>query len=135
MEDREKAVIAAEEAWAQAHLVFNLERLGALMAPEYRRIDSQGNVLGKTETLKTYSDGPRTWLVAESTELEINFFGSAASVIGLWHGKGQNKGVHFDYRARFMAVYIERDGQWLLAAEGSIPLPVQHPPSNPQTMG
>lgn len=121
MGNREQAVIAAEKAWAQAHLEFNLERISALMAPEYRRIDSQGNVLDKTETLKAYSDGPRSWQVAESTELEIHLFGSAASVIGLWHGIGQNKGVPFDYRARFLSVYIELEGQWLLAAEGSIP--------------
>jgi ketosteroid isomerase-like protein len=124
IENRKNAVLAAERAWAQAHLAFDLELITALMAPEYQRIDSRGNVLDKTETLRAYQDGPRRWLIAESADLDVRLFESIALVVGLWHGKGHNKGIKFDYYARFLAIYVEQGGKWLLAAEQSTPVSV-----------
>jgi hypothetical protein len=30
-----------------------------------------------------------------------------------------NRGVRFDYRARFLSVYMRRDGRWQMVAEQS----------------
>jgi hypothetical protein len=54
--------------------------------------------------------------------LEIQLHGPIAIVTGLWHGVGINSGDQFDYKARFMAIYLERDDRWLLLAEESTPL-------------
>lgn len=40
-------------------------------------------------------------------------------MIGRRTARGMNNGEWFDYAARFMSVYVKREGQWRMVAEQS----------------
>ena len=43
-------------------------------------------------------------------------------LVGRWRARGENDGEAFDYTARFMSVYMKRDGAWQMVAEQSTPI-------------
>jgi ketosteroid isomerase-like protein len=42
---------------------------------------------------------------------------------GRWRARGVNAGQRFDYTARFLSVYVKRDGRWQMVAAQSTPIP------------
>ena len=110
-------ILAAEQAWTQAHLDGDFATLERMMAEEYTRINSDGSVSHKAEVLATYQPGTRHWELAQSDQHEILLNGNCATVIGRWTARRVNNGEPFDYQARFLSVYVLRDGQWLMLAE------------------
>ena len=115
-------ILSVERRWVQAHRDLDLDVIQEIMAEEYVQIRSDGSVIGKTEALQSYSSGKRRWDLAESDKYQVNVHGDAAILVGRWRGLGVNDGQRFDYSARFMAIYVLRDGTWRLAADQSTPL-------------
>lgn len=115
-------VLKAEKEWVQALLTLDLKAMEHILADDYTQISSEGNVIGKRAFLASFEGGARHWDYAESTEHHIRIYGSMAVMVALWRAKGVNHGQRFDYLARFMAVYVKRDGRWQLAADQSTPL-------------
>lgn len=123
MKDEVKAaVLAAEQRWVDAHLNLDLDTIESMLSDDYRQIQSNGNLIGKEELLRSYRSGKRDWTLAHSDELEVHIHGQVAWLTGRWHGKGENSGVPFDYQARFLAIYRLEAGRWNLAADVSLPL-------------
>ncbi len=115
-------VIAAERRWVQAHRDLDLEALEDMLDDNYVQIRADGSVIGKQEALKSYRSGKRRWDHAESDQYRATVIGNSAILVGRWIGRGENDGEPFDYTARFMAFYVNRDGKLLLAADQSTPL-------------
>lgn len=115
-------VMETEAQWVAAHRQLNTDVIDAIMAHDYTQITDSGAVLGKEEVLPTYQTTERHWEIAEGDEYQVRIYGDTAVVIGRWRGKGINHGHAFDYQARFMAVYVKRDGRWQLVADQSTPL-------------
>jgi uncharacterized protein (TIGR02246 family) len=115
-------VMAVERAWTQAHLQGDFTTLARLMAEDYVRIQPDGSVAGKAASLASYVPEERTWELAEGDEYDVRVYGDTALVIGRWRARGVNHGEHFDYAARFLSVYVKRDGQWQMVAEQSTEL-------------
>lgn len=115
-------VIAAERRWVQAHRDLDLEALEDMLDDDYVQIRADGSVIGKQEALESYRSGKRRWDHAESDQHRVTVIGNAAVLVGRWIGRGENEGKHFDYTARFMAIYTKRDGIWRLVADQSTPL-------------
>jgi len=121
--DRLQEVIQAERAWVEAHRRLDIAALERLMADEYKHVRADGAVVGKAEDLASYQTGDRYWEFAESDEYDIQVHGRTAVLIGRWRARGVNAGERFDYSARFMSVYVKRDGGWQMVAAQSTPLP------------
>ena len=117
-----EAVIEAERQWVQAHRDLDIHALERLVANDYRQIRDDGFVIGRDEFIASYRSGTRSWEIAESDQYDVRLFGEVALLIGRWRGKGVHNGKHFDYSARFLAVYVLEDGKWKLASDVSIPL-------------
>jgi ketosteroid isomerase-like protein len=115
-------VIATERSWVKAHLDLDLDTIASILSDGYRQIQPDGSVIGKEQLLASYRSGERKWEVAESDDYEVRPYGETALLIGRWRGVGENAGERFDYRARFLAVYVLEVGSWKLAADVSIPL-------------
>ena len=115
-------VIAAERRWVQAHHDLDLEALEDMLDEDYVQIRADGSVIGKQEALESYRSGKRRWDHAESDQYRVTVIGNSAILVGRWIGRGENDGAPFDYAARFMAIYVNRDGRWLLVADQSTPL-------------
>ena len=121
-DQREEEVLAAERRWVQAHRDLDLDALDEMLAEDYLQIRPDGSVIGKQAAMQSYRSGNRRWDHAESDQHQVSVRGEVAILIGRWIGKGENDGERFDYTARFMAIYVKRDGNWLLAADQSTPL-------------
>ena len=115
-------VIEAERHWVQAHRDLDLKTLERLMADDYIKIGADGFVIGKSEALAEYRKSKRHWEYAESDQYQIRILGEVAVLVGRWKARGENNGEAFDYTARFMSVYMKRDGLWQMVAEQSTPI-------------
>jgi uncharacterized protein (TIGR02246 family) len=112
-------VLAAEREWARAHLENDTDALAEMMAEEYTQIAGDGSVLGKEEVLASFWPGVRHWDEATSDEHDVRVYGEAAVVIGRWRGRGVNSGQPFDYSARYVSVWVRRDGRWQMVTDQS----------------
>ena len=112
-------VLAAERQWTEAHLHGEAATLEHLMADDYLKIQPDGSVAGKAEVLASYQSGERSWEAAQADEYDVRLYGETAVVIGRWTARGVNHGQRFDYAARFLSVYVKRDGHWQMVAEQS----------------
>jgi ketosteroid isomerase-like protein len=123
-QDRElvQEVLQAEREWVEAHRRLDVAALERLMADEYKHIRADGAVVGKEADLASYQTGVRYWDFAESDEYDIQLHGQTAVLIGRWRARGENAGERFDYAARFISVYVKRDGRWQMVAAQSTPL-------------
>ena len=117
-----REVIQAEQAWVEAHRRLDIATLDRLMADDYKHIRADGQVIGKAEDLASYQSGDRYWEFAESDEYDIQLYGRTAVLIGRWRARGMNAGERFDYAARFISVYVKRDGRWQMVVAQSTPL-------------
>ncbi len=120
--DPVQEVLAVEQAWTEAHLRSDIATIEKLMVDDYVRINSDGSVTDKATTLATYQPDVRTWEFTRSDEHDVRIYGDTALVIGRWTARGENNGVRFDYAARFLSVYVQRNGQWQMVAEQSTEL-------------
>ena len=122
MDEAVLEVIATERAWVEAIRKVDVAALASIMADEYAVISEDGQVLGKSEDLASYSTGNRHWDFAESDEYDVRVYGNTAILIGRWRARGVNAGYHFDYAARFVAHYVKRDGRWQMTFSQSTTL-------------
>lgn len=117
--DPAQEVLAVEYAWTEAHLRGDVETLEAIMAFDYLKIQSDGSLSDKKTTLASYQPDRRAWDVARGDEYNVRIYGDTAVVIGRWTARGNNDGQPFDYAARFLSIYVRRDGSWQMVAEQS----------------
>jgi ketosteroid isomerase-like protein len=117
--DLVQEVLTVERAWTDAHLRGDVETLEAIMAFDYVKIQPDGSLSDKTTTLASYQPDQRAWDVARGDEYDVRVYGETAVVIGRWTARGHNDGQPFDYAARFLSIYVHRDGRWQMVAEQS----------------
>ena len=112
-------ILQAEREWLLAHLNCDVEALDRLMANEYAQINSTGRIVRKAEVIASFESGTRHWDEAHSDELQVRVYGEAAVVIGRWQARGVNASQVFDYTARYVSVWVCRDGRWQIVSDQS----------------
>ena len=112
-------VLAAEQAWTTAHRQLDLVAIAQLMADDYVIIRPDGRVEDKAAALADYTKAQRNWEVAESDQLDVRVYGTTAVVIGRWQARGVNNDQRFDYAARFISLYVQRNGRWQVVTDQS----------------
>jgi ketosteroid isomerase-like protein len=112
-------VLTVERAWTEAHLRGDVQTLESIMAFDYVKIQPDGSLSDKSTTLASYQPDRRNWDVAQGDEYDVRVYGDTALVIGRWSARGNNNGQPFDYAARFLSVYVRREGRWQMVAEQS----------------
>ena len=89
------------------------------MADEYTQVNSAGELVGKQEVLASFLGESRHWDAAESDEYQVQIYGEVAVVYGRWRARGVNADVAFDYAARYVSVWVYRDGRWQMVSDQS----------------
>jgi len=116
-------IMKQERALAKAHLDMNLNTINDLLHPDYVILQPDGKVETKQDVLKSYKTGNRRWKKAKVTELKVNQYqDNMVRVIGLWTASGTNNGKHFDYKARFISIWIKDTKYWQNISYQSIEL-------------
>ena len=103
----------AEEQLAAAHERMDVDLIDDLLHPDYVIIQPGGIVESKSQVLDSYRSGTRYWEFAQSDQMDIRLYGEMAIVIGHWQAKGHNGDMDFDYKARFLSVWVRQAGRWL----------------------
>jgi ketosteroid isomerase-like protein len=121
--DAVEQVLVAEREWLLAHLHLDIPALERLMDPDYLQIGAGGDVLDKEQVLASFRSGERHWDEAHSDEHHVRVYGNTAVVVGRWQARGENAAQHFDYQARYVSVWVCRDGEWRMVSDQSTPIP------------
>jgi ketosteroid isomerase-like protein len=132
MDETAAEVLATERSWTEAHLRGDVATIARLMASDYTKIQPDGSVVRRAEALASFVPEERAWEVAEGDKYDVRVYGDTAVVIGRWTARGVNHGVRFDYQARFLSVYVRRDGVWQMVAEQSTEIPPLANSSHPR---
>ncbi len=111
--------LQAERDFLLAHLNCDVAALDRLMADDYAQSNSVGRVVSKAEVIASFDSGERHWDEAHSNEFRVRVYGETAVVIGRWQARGVNTGQAFEYSARYLSVWIWRDGRWLMTVDQS----------------
>lgn len=106
------AVIQAEQRLAAAHITLDIATIDRLLHPDYRIIQLGGLQETKAQTLASLQRDNRHWDLAESDEMDVRLYGDTAVVTGRWRGRGRNGAKAFDYRARFLSIWVREGDEW-----------------------
>jgi len=106
-------ILNTEKRWVEAHLTLNTQDIEDVLDTDYKRIEND-KIVTKADVLASYKSGQRHWDIAEGSDYTVNIHGDFATVVGTWRGVGINHGEHFDYSAKFLAVYVKRATGWKL---------------------
>lgn len=117
--DSTEELLAIEREWTAAHRNGDFDTLERRMADDFVKILPDGSLAGKAEVLASLRGEHRWWDFAAGDEYDVRILGDTAVVIGRWRARGSNNGQPFDYAARFLSVYVRRDGRWLMLTEQS----------------
>ena len=127
MDAVEQVTSLLEREWLLAHLHLDIPALERLMDPDYLQIDAGGDTVDKEQVLASFRSGERHWDEAHSDEHHVRVYGNTAVVVGRWRARGENAGRSFDYQARFVSVWVRRDGEWRMVSDQSTPITLSRP--------
>lgn len=105
-------IAGLEQALAEAHKNLDTTSIARLLHPDFVNLRTDGSRETRAEFLNSMDSGDRIWRTAQSDNLQVKVFGNCAVVTGRWRGVGTNRGEHFDYSARFLSIWVQRDGSW-----------------------
>lgn len=112
-------ILALEQAWNRALEEKNSNALDMLLASTFLSIDIDGSVSSKSEFLAGIKapDYQPSQAVTERSNVQV--YGDAAVVVGVFRVKGKEKGKPYVRRERFADTWIKIHGTWQCVATTS----------------
>lgn len=112
-------ILALEQAWNRALEEKNSNALDMLLASTFLSIDIDGSVSSKSEFLAGIKapDYQPSQAVTEQSNVQV--YGDAAVVVGVFRVKGKEKGKPYVRRERFADTWIKIHGTWQCVATTS----------------
>ena len=114
-----------ERAWNQAEAKQEVKEVSALLADSLVYTDYDGSFMNKSEYMK--------WVAAPEQKadhlfdegLNVQLYGNAGVVTGVYRESGTNKGKHYVIRSRYTDTWIKQDGVWRCLASHSTLIPAK----------
>lgn len=114
----EEAVAALEQKWVDAAKASDPDMLAPLLAFNFVDTDSNGKMVGKTETLAHIK--VQKWETNQISDVKVTVYGKTAIATGVWVGKGTDEnGKAVDTRERWTDTWIKLVGKWQCVASHS----------------
>ena len=112
-------VLALETAWNHALENKDAKALDMLLANSMVSVDIDGSVSNKSEFLASIKapDYQPSQAVTEQSNVQV--YGNAAVVVGIFRVKGAEKGKLYVRRERFVDTWVKFDGMWQCVATTS----------------
>ena len=109
-------VLALENAWNHALEAKDTKALGMILANTFVSIEIDGSISSKSEFLAGIKapDYQPSQAVTEQSNVQV--YGNAAVVVGVFRVKGMEKGKSYVHRERFVDTWIKTNGTWLCVA-------------------
>ncbi|MGC2764298.1 MAG: nuclear transport factor 2 family protein [Candidatus Acidiferrum sp.] len=112
-------VLALEKVWNRALEEKDTKALDMLLASTLVSVDIDGSVQTKSEFLASVKapDYQPSQAVTEQSNVQV--YGDAAVVIGIFRIRGTDKGKPFSHRERFVDTWVKTNGAWQCVATTS----------------
>lgn len=112
-------ILALEKAWNKALEAKDTKALDMLLASTFISVDIDGSLASKSEFLASVKapDYQPSQAVTEQSNVQV--YGDAAVVVGIFRIKGTEKGKSYVHRERFVDTWIKTNGTWQCVATTS----------------
>lgn len=112
-----------ERAWNQAEAKQEVKEVSSLLADTLAYTDYDGSFMNKSEYMKWVAEPQQKADHLYDEGLNVQVYGDAAVVTGIYRESGTNKGKHYVIRSRYTDTWIKRGGVWLCVASHSTLIP------------
>ena len=119
MSDEGGRVLALENAWNRALEAKDVQALNTLLANTFLSVEIDGSVTSKTEFLASIQSADYQASQAVNEQSNVQIYGDAAVVVGVFRIKGTEKGKPYVHRERFVDTWIKLHGTWQCVATTS----------------
>jgi len=119
MTDEGGRVLALENAWNRALEAKDVQALNTLLANTFLSVEIDGSVTSKTEFLASIKSADYQASQAVNEQSNVQIYGDAAVVVGVFRVKGTEKGKSYARRERFVDTWIKINGAWQCVATTS----------------
>jgi len=109
-------VLALETAWGHAIEAKDTKALDMLLASTFVGVEIDGSMSNKSEFLAGIKAPDYQPSQAVNEEVNVQVYGSAAVVVGIFRVKGMEKGKPYVHRERFTDTWIKQNQTWQCVA-------------------
>ena len=114
---------ALEMAWNHALEAKDSSALNMLLANNLVSVDIDGSVTNKSEFLSSIKAPDYQPSQAVTEQSNVQMYGDAAVVVGIFRVKGMDKGKAYVHRERFVDTWIKINGTWQCVATAATLIP------------
>jgi ketosteroid isomerase-like protein len=109
-------VLALEKAWGHAIELKDTKALDMMLASTFVGVEIDGSVSNKTDFLTGIKDPGYQPSQAVNEQINVQVYGNAAVVVGIFRVKGTEKGKPYVHRERFIDTWIKQNQTWQCVA-------------------
>ena len=121
--DDASEVKKADQQWADAILRRDAAALNRILADDLRYVHGNASVQNKKEFLDALKSGDLAYHTFDFQEVDVRVFGDTAVVMSKPRMSITMNGQEQKFEARFLRVYVKRQGTWQLLAHQATRLP------------
>ena len=112
-------ILGLENAWNHAIEAKDTNALAMVLADSFLSVEIDGSVSTRSEFLASIKAPEYQPSQAVTEQSNVQVYGSAAVVVGIFRVKGTDKGKPFIHRERFVDTWIKTNGIWQCVASTS----------------
>ncbi len=112
-------VLGLETAWGHAIEEKNTKALDMFLAETFVAVEIDGSVSNKSQFLASIKSPDYQPSQALNEEVNVQVYGNAAVVVGIFRVKGTEKGKPYVHRERFTDTWIKQKQTWQCVASQS----------------
>ena len=112
-------VLALETAWGHAIELKDTKALDQMLGSGFVAIEIDGTISNKAEFLASIKDPSYQPSQAVNEQINVQVYGNAAVVNGIFRVKGVEKGKPYVHRERFIDTWIKQDQAWQCVASSA----------------
>lgn len=107
-----RQIVDLRNQWMNAEMRKDIPFLDHLMGDEFVVGNTQGQVMGKAEYLKSQARPDRILNIGAGRDVVVSDYGNVAVLTESLTLKATDKGVPFGGDFRFVRIFVKRDGRW-----------------------
>jgi ketosteroid isomerase-like protein len=117
--DEAGRILGLEKVWNLALEAKDTKALEMLLANTMVSVDTDGSIQTKSEFLASIKAPDYLPSQATTEQSNVQVYGDAAVVVGIFRIKGTDKGKVYQHRERFVDTWIKTNGTWQCVATTS----------------
>ena len=117
--DESGRILGLETAWNHAIEAKDTKGLDQLLGSSFVAVEIDGTMSNKAEFLASIKDPSYQPSQAVNEQINVQMYGNAAVVTGIFRVKGTEKGKPYVHRERFIDTWIKQNQTWQCVASSA----------------